>query len=67
MKSDFKSESLKKKILHNYFFHNLMIGCCKKNRENCLKKVNEQRRKFLKKLWCYFGERVKQGKLQKGF
>ena len=48
MKSYFKSESFKKKILHNYFFHNLMIGCCKKNRENCLKKVNEQRRKFFK-------------------
>ena len=34
MKSDFRSESLKREFTITHFVYNLMIGCYEKNREN---------------------------------
>ena len=43
MKFDFMSESFERKSISVIFVYNLMIGCCKKSKENYLKKAFEQR------------------------
>ena len=43
MKFDFRSESFERKSISVIFVYNLMIGCCKKSKENYLKKAFEQR------------------------
>ena len=45
VKSDFRFESLNKKLTIIPFIYNLMIGYPKKDRENCRKGAFEQRNK----------------------
>ena len=56
MKSDFRSESFKRKFSTIFFVYNLIIGCSIRNRKNCPIKAFEQRNKgFQNKIQPWVG------------